>query len=655
MVPLQPAELDEQLGALLNTLCDSLLSEPFADRGAEQVGQRLVTVGYVTEAGLRCTLDTLGKGLLGMGYPADRVVQALSALSAGFVAASRESVFAQQEAMQVSLLKAVRDARWRIQSSENRFGEVTEALSSGIMIINMDYTVARANAAVADILGQTTGELIGAPLRDLVHPDSASELRKDLDQLRNGDIQRVQRPLRLVRQDNTVLVIALTARMLRDAENKPAEFVMVIEDSTELMLLQGELNRQALHDVLTGLPNRQFFTTQLETALRRADAKYGITVLHLDLDAFGLVSNGLGRQAGEQLLVHVSRQLSAVLSGERVMIARFEADEFGILVENSAETPEVTALIGAINRELAEPFFVDNHGVALPVSIGVVHRPARDSDANEVLRAADRSLRRAKSGRRGQWGIHHQGTDLAERENHRLAVSMAGAWEDGEITVRYRPVMTLGAEPVMAGVEAVFDWDGRTHEECVALAEDTGLMLQLGESLLRVSGGQAQWWRQRVGFTLPLFLALTHFQAVDADLVSRIIRACKHTRVAAEQLVFGFPASSLTNSDAADNLDTIADMGAHILLDDFGLGPDDLALADTLPISWVRIAHRLVDSRATFLPGLVDSLAATDARVIVDGVATEEQAEFWHKTGASFVTGSLRGPTQDPSDLVNLL
>ncbi|WP_238412375.1 putative bifunctional diguanylate cyclase/phosphodiesterase [Saccharothrix deserti] len=625
-------------------------------RPAEQIGQRLVGLGYVVEDGLRVTLDVLGKGLLALPefQPVDRYAQpimtVLGSLSSGFLAASRRAVFEQQESMQLSLLKAVRDAQWNLKESEARFEEVATSSASGILVVDLAGRLTRANAAIGDILGYTTEELTGFSLFDLVHPDSVKVLGEALRALVDGRQERVRQPQRLLRKDGDVARISLTVSLMRGADDQPSHFVAVIEDGTELMLLQSELNRQALHDVSTGLPNRQYFTTYLESALRRADPVRGVTLFHLDIDAFGMVCNSLGRRTGQRLLVHVAQRLKAVMAREKAMIARFDGDEFAILVENTATTPDVGTTVAEINRELSEPVYLDDHGLAPLVSVGVVRRPPADWDPANVMRAAEQALRRAKSGRRGQWELFHPEQDAAERRVDALAVAMPGAWEQGEIGVRYRPVVELAGR-ALVGVAAVLHWDrgedALDHGTCTALAERTGLILSLGEWQLATACGQVGWWGQSAGFTAPLHIGLTRHQSCDGDLVRRVRRVLGDTGLAASRLTIGMPVGVLAESDAVDNLTVLAELGVGTSLDDFGLGPDDLAVASELPIRSVRVARRLVERQARgeaeFLAGLVPLVRRAGAQVLVDGLASEEQAEWWRAAGAVAGTGALFG------------
>ncbi|OXM65296.1 putative bifunctional diguanylate cyclase/phosphodiesterase [Amycolatopsis vastitatis] len=665
VVSLSREELDRELRDLLDSLVESLRRASADTTAAERIGARLVALGYVGERGLRCTLDVLGKGLPSLPelQPVEclteRIVLTLGALSCGFLLAHERSVLDQQEIMHLALLKAVRDAQWNLKQSEARFDEVVTSSASGIALVALDGRIVRANAALAEMLGHPDGELAGTQLTDVVHPDTFQVLREAMDALIDGGKDRIRQSQRLLRKDGDVARISLTASLLRDAEDCPGHFVFVIEDGTELMLLQGELSRQALHDVLTGLPNRQYFGTHLEAALRRADPVYGVTLFHVDLDAFGMVCNSLGRRVGEQLLVHFAQRLKAVMAREKAMIARFHSDEFGILVENTATTPDIDTIVRAINDELAEPFFVDGHGLALSASAGVVHRPAKGIDPLELLRQADQTLRRAKVRRRGQWRMFDREADAHDRRTQARAVGMAGAWEHGEISVQYRPVARL-ADGATAGLEARLHWDrpddtALSHECCVELAESTGLMLPLGDWLLRAVSRQGEWWRQRTGFGLPMVAGLTGHQVSDDALGTRVTRLLADTGLPPEQLMLGVPAGALPVSGVMENVTALADLGVHVMLDEFGLGPDDLRAIEDLPVDIVRVDRRLAEwqawSDSTFLGALVPLVRQVGATLVVDGIHTEDQADWWRTAGADLATGDYFGIARPPGEL----
>ncbi|ONI84447.1 GGDEF domain-containing protein [Actinosynnema sp. ALI-1.44] len=660
-------QLDRGLSDVVDTLCAVAHAKAADTQPAFDAGTKLVELGCAGDAVLPCTMETLTRGLLSLpefqsvATHAEPIMLALGALSSGFAKAYRQSTFDQQETMKISLLKAVRDAKWRLRQSEAQFDEVAMSSASGIIITELDGRMVRTNGAVADILGYTNEQLTGRSLFDFVHPDSAAVLREDYQELLAGNKERIRQPQRLLREDGDIARITLTASVLRN-DSGPSHFVTVVEDGTELMLLQGELNRQALHDVLTGLPNRQYFSTNVEIALRRADPEYGVTLIHLDLDAFAMICNGLGRRVGDHLLVSVSQRLRAVVAAEKAMVARFDGDEFGILIENTDTTPGVGTIVEDINTELAEPIYVEGHGVAVSASIGVVHQPSRAMDPLELLRAADFTLRRAKAAGRGQWELFHSDQDERDRRTYTLAAAMPGAWEIGEIDVVYRPVVELGSGRI-AHVEALLRWERPDlgvldHDQCLELAEHTGLILPLGEWMMHKASGQTEWWRQRTGHVLPLVVGLTRNQAADADLVSRVLRAAGGADPG--QVIVGFPVAAMRSAEVVESLKVLADTGFQTMLDGFGTAPDELALIEDVPVGYVRLARELVERQARSPAGapltaalttLVPLVQQLGASVVVDGVHDEEREKWWDTVGADFAIGDMSGGARPPGDL----
>ncbi len=403
-IPMGSEELERELSGRLDALCATLHMESFDTAPVERAGADLAALGYLGRHGLRCTAEVLGKGLLALPefQPveryAERIALAMGALGCGFTGANTESVLTQQESMQRSLLKAVRDANWNLKESEARFNEVVTSSASGVLIVDLDGRLLKVNAAVGDILGHTPDELTGTPLLDLIAPGFGEMLQEALADLVDGTAERIRQSQRMLRKDGEAARLTLTASLLRGANDEPNHFVVVVEDGTELELLQSELKRQALHDALTGLPNRQYFTTQLEIALRKADPEHGITIFHLDLDAFGMVCDSFGGRVAERLLQHVAQRLKVLLAGEKAMIARFGGDEFGILVENTATTPGIGTIMKSINGELLEPTYVDGNGLAVSVSAGVVHRPGNGTEPADAAARGRTSVAQGQDG-----------------------------------------------------------------------------------------------------------------------------------------------------------------------------------------------------------------------------------------------------------------
>ncbi|GAA2698293.1 MULTISPECIES: diguanylate cyclase domain-containing protein [Actinosynnema] len=471
-------------------------------------------------------------------------------------------------------------------------GIVEEAARIGVASVTFEGSVLEANDALADILNRARGTLTGVDLLELVHPADRGAVVSDLASLACGGTSALSGQRRLVRPDGEVAWAALTTAPLRPPGRTPYA-VVVVEDRTDVSLLQGQLNHQSLHDVLTWLPNRQYFTSRLERALRTADPATGITVYHLDLDGFSRINGGLGRVVGDHVLKTAASRLFEVAPGENSMIARFGADEFAVLVENVAGTPDVVTTVRRINERLGEPLEVAGQEIALSATIGVVHRPAPGTPPAELLEAADLALRRARGLGSRQWALADPELDAVDRRDFTLAATMPGAWRRGELEVRYRPVVRLADSEVVAA-EAVLRWRHPVlgvlpHERCARLAEETGFAVPLGALVLRAACERAVEWA-RDGAELPVRVALSGEQAADQDLVGSALRVLEETGLPRRLLRVAVPARVLFERDeAADNLRVLADAGVGAEVDDFPVGPGELAALEGFPVRAVRV------------------------------------------------------------------
>ncbi|MFC9250720.1 putative bifunctional diguanylate cyclase/phosphodiesterase [Amycolatopsis thailandensis] len=669
-VPLTHSRFETELTALLDVVCAEIHeSGQEHSPSLEAEGARLVELNCASGQALTVTMGILGKGLLTLpefqpaGEFAERVVGVLGELAAGMLVAAQGATLAQQETLKLSLLKAVRDAKYELRTAQARFDEVALSSASGILVADLDGTLVTVNAAAGVMLGHAPDQLTGRDLFELVHPDYTPVLREDYRALLAGKVERIKQSQRLLHRDGEPVSVSLTASLLRGAGGEPSHFVTVLEDGTELLLLQNEINRQALHDVLTGLPNRQCFGTRMETSLGRADPELGVTLLRLELDSFAVVRNGLGERVADQLLVTVAQRLKSVLAGEKALLARFDGAEFAVLVENAPDTPDPVRLVHELRQELAEPTYVDGHGLALSVSVGVVNRPAQDREAADLLRESHQALRRAKANGHGQWELSHPEQNRLDRETDALAAVMPGAFEHGDVRARYRPLVRL-ADGAVHGMEVLLGWDppgvgALSDRSCRRLAEATGLMLPLGEWLLSTGCRQVGWWRQRLDRDLRLLISLSPHQAADTDLLTRVVGVLEETRFPAERLLVELPMSALSADlgETRDNLRALADLGVRLVISVGGLGEGALAVVADLPVHGVRLDGGLLDGSAPDSPvaGLLRELPGlahrAGAEVIVDGLATAGRARFWQAAGAELALGDHCGAPCGPDEL----
>ncbi len=675
-VAMSPVDIRNDLHELVRRLVAALSGVEVDTDAAADVGARLVATGFTGPQSLSRTVELLAARLPGAaGVPlADRVIALLAALAAGYTAALRDHTFDQQEDVKRALVKSWQDSQRDLRASEARFGEVFNSAVVGIAISEPGGRIVRANPSLEQLLGYASGELPGGDLDELFAAQDRSSLQRRYQRLLDGLDSRFRTQFRLRRKDGETAHVYLAVSVLYDTEQQPQYLATMVEDFTDQYLLTERLNYQALHDVETGLPNRQYFVSHLEEILGVLDPSAVITLLHLDLDGFSVINDGLGHRCGDRLLDVVGRRLESVVADQRAMVARLGGDEFAIVIEAEDPKPDVSLLAETVNTELAEPVYLDDVGVAVTASIGVVQRSVAGTEPAELLRAAGATLRRVRGQGSRQWALFDADIDAAERLQLRLAAAMPGAMETGEVCVEYQPVVALESHRVV-GVEAVLSWQHPelgvlSSQRCMELAEQTGMVHAAGKRLLRAAAEQAVTWRQRWGDEAPrMVVSLAPSQAKDPDLVATVRAVLHDTALRPAELELSMPVAALRTvngmptadggGDAEDNLRVLAQLGVWIGLHDFGGGIGGLRCLAELPINAVRVAepvsHQVADDPSRILSqsvhALVHIIRAAGVNVVAFPVDTDEQVECWPWVGANHAVGALFGRPGPPQHI----
>ncbi|MDX8034992.1 diguanylate cyclase [Lentzea sp. BCCO 10_0856] len=627
-IPLSHAEIEQ---ALLDSLAE-LPTEP------ESVAYRLVSLHATGPDSLRATIDVLSPTF---------ELPVLARLSSAYAQAMRMDAFDQQEEIKVAIVRAKQRVERTLKVSQARFQEVFDSAALGIAITDFTGRCVQANDALAEIVGLASGaDLSEKNLTDFYHPEDVAALGASYRKVQEGRLERFRDQRKLIRADGEPVWVHLAVSLLRDADGLPTHHVTMVEDISELHLLQRSLDHQLLHDSLTGLSNRQHFTSQVERRLDSAP----ITLYHLGLDAFSVVNNGLGHETGDKLLKIVAARLGKLASEKKAIVARIGGDEFALLTT----ADNVTATIDDIQEALGEPTFVDDHGIALSVSIGVVDRPPAFTTAGELMRCANAALRQAKARGKRQWALHDQHDDARRRGRYALAASMPGAWEHGEIEIVYAPVHDLETREVLGAV-ARLHWDDLSHNDTMALADSTGLSLPIGKWLLREACAQAARWVAEFGDRAPtLHVALGALQSRDEDLVGDVKRALDETGLPPGRLRIALDISSVLAGD--DNVVVLHDNGVVTALDGFHGGHDELTVLTEVPVRSVitRAPAPHPDSpMRQAMRDLITTVHSFGVRFGVDEVHTLEDADQWRSLGADGVIGLL--PALTATEVTELL
>ena len=658
-MPLPAGQGTPLIAGLLDRLIEMLTEATFAPRPAAEVGARLVENGFVGARSLGVTLEVLAKALpaqaelqTAASLPG-KVASLLGELASGYATALRRRTLDQQEEVKSALVRAIREG-------EARFREVFSSTPVGSAISELNGAITQTNAALADILGYAPVELVGRDVHELFHPEDAKLLTATYRNLAEGQRSRFRARVKLLDAKGDTTWASLAASVLRDAEGTPTHHVTMVEDVTDAHLLEERLRHQTLHDLLTGLPNQEYFWIHLQSVLERARPGETVTLCKIDLDGFAVVNDGHGHEAGNLVLRSVATRLKQLVADQPAMVARFGADEFAIVIEESANPPDPVALAKAINSELSEPVYLGEYGLAVSAGIGLVRRRANGIEAAELVRIADTTLHRAKRIGRAQWGLDDPHADAGERARYTLAMSMPGAWENGQVTLRYQPLVRLDPAAADTGrivaVQALLHWEHPERgvlvpEECVALAEQTGLVISIGLWMLQQACAALRAWRDLLGTgTPPLRVDLTAHLAHDPDLMAVLRDALNATRLRPEELQLGIPVGPISAGchDTEDNLRALADAGVGIVLTRYGQSIGNLAMLENRPVQAVditdpsvRVSAQQPDSIVReALGALVPLIRRTGTAVVVGGVDCAEEADWWRSIGIDSARGA---------------
>ncbi|MCT2583828.1 putative bifunctional diguanylate cyclase/phosphodiesterase [Actinophytocola gossypii] len=665
-------EVEHELKAALDDVLHTLTTAPFDAEPVSAVAKRLVGLGLTSSECVERSITVLGTGmpqlpeLAGIDDAADKLVHVFSAMARGFSDGMRKKLYDEQEGLTRALIQARENAERALSDSEARFEEIFTSSSVGMAISALDGTLIRTNRALADILGHRRGKLPANRVEDLFHAEDADYLKMRYQVLLEEDALPFRERRRLLRQDGDDAVVFLSASVLRDPDGTPRYYVTSAEDVSDKQLLEGQLQFQATHDALTGLANRPRFLGRLEEALRGKRSHEDVTVFHLDLDGFRAINNGLGREAGDRLLHAVAARLRDVFDGEKATVARFDGDEFAVLVENTATTPSVEMLAARINDDLAEPVYLGERGIAATASIAVMHRPPPDTLPVNVLRATDITLQRLKSSGRRQWGLVDLEANERDRARFSLASSMPGAWENGEIDLEYQPLVSSETRELVA-VQALLRWDHEEqgpldHEQCLDALSETGLALPIGRWILERGCAQLRTWSDRHDSGVPkLYVELSSDLAADPDLIATVRDVLADTGVEPDRLRLGMPVRALCQHDgmAEDNLEVLQDVGVAVVLYEFGNTRGDLACLEDLPVVAVKMSSGVVsrvrrqgeDSLFTrSIRQLVPLVRENGTQLIVGDVHTGPQLDWWRDIGADLVQGEHTGAAGTPGE-----
>ncbi len=416
----------------------------------------------------------------------------------------------------------------------------------------------------------------------------------------------------------------------------------------------------ALHDPLTGLPNRVQMQNRLQQALARVKRKQSLlAVMCLDLDRFKDVNDTLGHQAGDALLKDAAERLRDCVR-ETDIVARLGGDEFTVIAEDLDSVNDAIPIARRICEALATPFKLKGHTLVTSGSLGITFAPAEGSTPDVLLNNADLALYRAKHEGRNTYRFFEAEMDRAVQERRRLAKDLGRALRDGDVQVAYQPQYDLRTNQ-LTGYEALARWthpeDGEIPPaEFIPIAEESGLIGRLGEQVLMTACRYALCWPDDV--TLSVNISPAQFRA--QDMTALVARVLHETRLPAHRLHLEITENLLLNNTAEtiEILKALTALGVSLALDDFGTGCSSLAYLARFPVRKIKIDRSFVAKMEsdTEMRAIVSTIVglgrSLDVTITAEGVETEHQAAYLRRLGCTEVQGYLFGraePTVEPA------
>ena len=543
-------------------------------------------------------------------------------------------------------------ARRQAEESLRQAAVVYESTAEGVMITGIDGLIVGVNRAFTEITGYSKEEALGrspAMLRSGRHDRAFYEaLWRRLQAGENWQGEVWNR-----RKSGEVYPEWLAISGVRDTTGKLVNFVAVFSDIGALKRSAEQLYHLAHFDSLTDLPNRTMFNSRVAHALESAsrhDRK--LALLFLDVDRFKNVNDSLGHPIGDELLLRIAQRLRARLRAEDTL-ARLGGDEFAILMESIDRAEDAAVLAQAILDNLAAPFsLAGGREVYATVSIGIALYPGSAPQVNQLISDADAAMYKAKEGGRNTFRLYTENLTRQARERLDLEASLRRALANGEFLLEYQPQVRL-ADGALIGFEALVRWDspgGRVAPDgFIPLAEDTGLIVPLGEYVSRAACRQARRWRDQGHRNFTVAINLSPRQFRQPDLAGSIRRMLADTGLPGEALELEITESAITESpdEAIVTLRALKALGLSVAIDDFGTGYSSLAALKRFPIDTLKIDRSFIDGLGNddddreIVTAIISMGRNMGLAVMAEGVETAAQRDFLRNHGCDYAQGYL--------------
>ena len=530
----------------------------------------------------------------------------------------------------------------RLRVSEERYALAARAANDGLWDWNLLTGEAYFAPRWTDMLGFAEGE-IGRHVDEWfsrVHPDDLAHLRAEINAHLEGETPQFQSEYRMTHRDGGWVWLLCRGLVVRDAQGQACRMAGSQTDITARKKAEEKLRHDAHHDSLTGLPNRAVFLDRLARSVSRARRRddYLFAVLFLDVDRFKLVNDSSGHRTGDQLLMAVARRLeNALRPGD--MVARHGGDEFTILLDHLRDQHDVETIVQRIERHLSGPFDICGEELVINASIGITLSSVACHDPEQMLRDADIAMYRAKARGRGRYEFFSSDMHQDIVSTLRVESDLRSAIKNEEFLAHYQPIVSFERGRI-SGFEALIRWRHPQRGlippgQFIPVAEESGLINQVGRWILREASRQMNEWHQRFASLPPLTISinLSTRQFSQPDLIERINAVLAETGLRPESLKIEITESAVMENaeSAVEMLNQLKALGVQLSIDDFGTGYSSFNYLHRFPIDTLKIDRSFI-SRMDLQPENVEIVRTIIAlahnlgmKVVAEGIETPAQ------------------------------